>query len=159
MTTPVSLEDLVPKDIVSIDLDSNRIMRIIVKQPILNVELDYRCGQYLYQQHKELERVHGKCLGMLIDISKYNRLDCVNFFGITIPGPETRKLHSEIFNDPDLKRIAFCKNNTSRMVEISVRIVAAVQSKDVRLFSDRDKAIRWLEEGAKKISSKTLILR
>jgi hypothetical protein len=147
MTTPLLLENLVPKDIVSITLDSSRILRIIVKHPILNAELDYKCGQYLLDQQKELEKIHGKCLGLIIDISNYNRLDCVNFFGITIPSPETRKLHSQVFNDPELKRIAFCKKNASRMVEMSVRMVAAAQAKDVRLFSDFEKAIKWLEEG------------
>jgi len=139
---------LAPEDIVEVKMDDKRILYITFCRPILNETIDYDVALYIFRRKKELEKQFGGCLGVYCDISDYNRLDAEGFLEITMPAAKTRKLHSQMYKkDVQLRRIAYRKRDASRIAEVWVKMSAIYYQKRVRLFSDADKAKKWLEEG------------
>lgn len=130
-------------------MDSNRILRIWFNQPIPDAEVDYDVALYIAEKKLEFEAAKGKCLGLFVDITDYKRLDCHALFDITVPSYKVRQMHSEMHRDAILKRVAFYKKDTTRVAEACVKMAAMYYGKEVRLFSDPKKAMKWLEEGVK----------
>jgi hypothetical protein len=150
MEKAIVLEELKPSEIVDVCMDEHRILKVSFNYPILNADLDYKIACYLKKQKEKFEKEKGKCLGAYVDITKYHLLDSVSLFGITLPSPRVRKLHGDMHKDsPQFKRVAIRKKDTSRLAEVCVKMATIYHGKDVRLFSDPEKAVNWLVEGIK----------
>lgn len=149
MSSIINLEELRPSDIVGIKMDSNRIIHIWFHYPILNEDVDYEVALYIAERKLEFEKTNGKCLGLFVNITDYNRLDCVGLFDVTVPSPRVRQMHSDMHKDAIMKRAAYYKKETSRVAEVCVKMAAIYHNKEVRLFGDPEKAIRWLEDGVR----------
>jgi len=153
MRCQIQLEKLKPHEIVGLEMDKNRVLHIWFNYPILNAEVDYKTALYARAKQKELEAINGKCLGLLMNINNYKRLDCVEFFGISLPSTKVRKLHNELFRDSILKRMAIFKKEAPRSIEVCARMVMFTTGKEIKVFSDQKKAAKWLEEGVQKCNS------
>ena len=149
MKSVIEIKDLKPSEIVGIKMDRNRILHIWFNYPVLNADVDYETALYASREQKRLEKINGESLGLFMNITDYNRLDCVDFFGISLPSTKVRKVHYNLFKNAKLKRIAVYKKEAPRVVEVCAKMVMLTQGKEVKVFSDSKKALDWLEEGAK----------
>jgi|GEM_PF-3284590 len=149
MNTSVTIEQLNPSDIVGIKMDSNRILSMTYNYPILNEDVDYEVALYALDQIRKLEEKNGKCLGHFVDITQYRRLDCVQFFGITIPSPKARGLESEFYKDSIFDRVAIFRKDPFHMIGICEKMLNLANRKELKLFNNREEALKWLEEGVR----------
>jgi len=150
MEKAINLEALKPSEIVNVHMDENRILQVSFNYPILDSDVDYKVACYLKKQKEKFEKERGKCLGAYVDITKYHLLDSVSLFGITLPSPKVRKLHGDMHKaSPQFKRVAIRRKDTSRLAEVCVKMATIYHHKEVKLFSDHQKAISWLVEGIK----------
>ena len=140
---------LKPEEIVRIKMDSGRIVHVDYLCPIQDADMDYKVALYVDEEVKKIEKSCDKYVGLLIDISNYNRLDGTEFFNLTVPSMQARELHSRIYKEQKIRRVAFCKKNAHRLAKMYIKMAAIYHGKKVRLFSDSEKAKKWLKEGMK----------
>ena len=149
MRASANLEKLKSSDVVEVSMDEKRILQIWFNHPMLDADMDYRVARYASKKQKELEKIHGECIGVLMDINRYRRLDQEDFFGVFLPSAKVRRINYDLFSESELKRIAICKKEAPRVVQACANIVLFTQGKKVKVFNDRKKALAWLEEGVK----------
>ena len=51
-----------------------------------------------------------------------------------------------MYKEQGINRIAFYKKDVSRLAEVCVKMAAIYHNREVRLFSNPEKAVKWLKE-------------
>lgn len=144
-----SVEQLKPSDIAEINMDSDRILHVTYLRPIADADMDYKVALYLTEKINKVEKSNGRYLGLLIDINHYERLDCISHFGITTPSMKARQLHSRMYKDSVMKRVAYYRKKTPLIVEAIAKMTALYHGKEMRFFNNKEKALSWLRKGIK----------